>query len=161
VARIKSLLKGRDTLKDYFLNEITLRNNSLKIPAEYSDFLSTCIRIVENHLDDDDFSIKVFTEEIGMSRSKLFRKIKSISGLSNSEFIRYIRLRKAAELMIQTDLQIKEIAFQIGFQDIKYFREQFYKLFEMNPSDFVRKYRKTFNKSWSINNSLVNQKNKH
>ncbi|MDB5147457.1 MAG: hybrid sensor histidine kinase/response regulator, partial [Mucilaginibacter sp.] len=160
VARIKSLLKGRDTLKDYFFNEITLKNNSLKIPAEYSDFLTTCIKIVESHLDDDGFSIKVLAEEIGMSRSKLFRKIKSISGLSNTEFIRYIRLRKAAELMIQTDLQIKEIAFQIGFQDIRYFREQFHKLFDMNPSDFVRKYRKTFNKSWSLNNSFANQKNK-
>jgi AraC-like DNA-binding protein len=99
----------------------------------------------------------ILTEEIGMRRPELFRKIKSISGLSNIEFI---RLRKAAELMIQTDLQIKEIAFQIGFQDIRYFREQFYKLFEMNPSDFVRKYRMTFNKNWSISNSLANQKNK-
>lgn len=158
VARIKSLLKGRDTLKDYFFNEITLKNNSLKIPVEYSDFLSTCIRIVESHLDDDDFSIKVLSEEVGMSRSTLFRKIKSISGLSNMEFIRYIRMRKAAELMIQTDLQIKEIAFQIGFQDIRYFREQFHKLFEMNPSDFVRKYRKNFNVNRSLNNSFVNQK---
>ncbi|SEO07246.1 Two component regulator propeller [Mucilaginibacter gossypiicola] len=158
VARIKSMLKGRGTLKDYFFNEITLRNHSFKIPAEYSEFLSRCIRIVEDHLEDDNFSIKVFTDEIGMSRSKLFRKIKSISGLSNTEFIRYIRLRKAAELMISTDLQIKEIAFQIGFQDIKYFREQFFKLFEMNPSDFVRVYRKNFNRSFSLSNSLLNQK---
>jgi len=158
VARIKSMLKGRDTLKNYFFNEITLKNNSLKIPAEYSDFLSKCISIVEEHLEDDTFSLKTFTDEIGMSRSKLFRKIKSISGLSSTEFIRYIRLRKAAELMIQTDLQIKEIAFKIGFQDIKYFREQFYKLFEMNPSEFIRRYRKTFINSHSLNSRLSPQK---
>ena len=161
IARIKSMLKGRGALKDYFFNEITLKNNSLKIPTEYSDFLSKCIRIVEDHLEDEDFSLKVFSEEMGMSRSKLFRKIKSISGLSNTEFIRYIRLRKAAELMIQTDLQIKEIAFQIGFQDIKYFREQFSKLFEMKPSDFVRKYRTTFIKNWNLNTSIPNWKNKY
>jgi signal transduction histidine kinase/ligand-binding sensor domain-containing protein/DNA-binding response OmpR family regulator len=160
LARIKSMLKGRDTLKDYFFNEITLRNNTLKIPAEYSEFLSRCIEIVEKHLENEDFSIKVFTEEIGMSRSKLFRKIKSISGLSNMEFIRYIRLRKAAELMISTDLRIKEIAFQVGFQDIKHFREQFFKLFEMNPSDFIHKYRETFQKNFSLNNTMISQKNK-
>jgi signal transduction histidine kinase/ligand-binding sensor domain-containing protein/DNA-binding response OmpR family regulator len=160
VARIKSMLKGRDTLKNYFFNEITLKNNSLKIPAEYSDFLSKCITIVEDHLEDETFSLKTFTDEIGMSRSKLFRKIKSISGLSSTEFIRYIRLRKAAELMIQTDLQIKEISFRIGFQDIKYFREQFHKLFEMNPSEFIKKYRKTFINSHNLNSGISHQKSR-
>jgi len=160
VARIKSLLKGRDTLKNYFFNEITLKNNSLKIPAEYSEFLDKCIRIIESHLEDESFSLKTFTEEIGMSRSKLFRKIKSISGLSSTEFIRYIRLRKAAELMIQTDLQIKEIAFRIGFQDIKYFREQFNKLFEMNPSEFIKKYRKAFTTNLTLSSGIQGRKNK-
>jgi ligand-binding sensor domain-containing protein/DNA-binding response OmpR family regulator/nitrogen-specific signal transduction histidine kinase len=161
IARIKSMLKGRSTLKNYFFNEITLKNNSLKIPAEYSEFLAKCIRIIESHLEDESFSLKTFTDEIGMSRSKLFRKIKSISGLSSTEFIRYIRLRKAAELMIQTDLQIKEIAFRIGFQDIKYFREQFNRLFEMNPSDFIRKYRKTFINKDNLNTSIPYSRNKH
>ena len=161
IARIKSMLKGRDTLKNYFFNEITLKNNSLKIPAEYSEFLAKCIRIIESHLEDEGFSLKAFTDEIGMSRSKLFRKIKSISGLSSTEFIRYIRLRKAAELMIQTDLQIKEIAYRVGFQDIKYFREQFNRLFEMNPSDFIRKYRKTFINKENLNTSISHPRNKH
>jgi AraC-like DNA-binding protein len=52
--------------------------------------------------------------------------------------------------MIQSDLQIKEVAYKIGFQDVRYFREQFCKLFEMNPSDFIRKYRKTFVKSYNL-----------
>jgi CheY-like chemotaxis protein/AraC-like DNA-binding protein/anti-sigma regulatory factor (Ser/Thr protein kinase) len=158
IARIKSMLKGRDTLKNYFFNEITLKNNTSKIPAEYSEFLHKCISIVEKHLEDESFSLKTLTDEIGMSRSKLFRKIKSISGLSSTEFIRYIRLRKAAELMVQTDLQIKEIAFKIGFQDVKHFREQFNKLFEMNPSEFIKKYRKTFIASYNLNASIPQQK---
>lgn len=158
IARIKSMLKGRDTLKNYFFNEITLKNNTSKIPAEYSEFLHKCISIVEKHLEDESFTLKTLTDEIGMSRSKLFRKIKSISGLSSTEFIRYIRLRKAAELMVQTDLQIKEIAFKIGFQDVKHFREQFNKLFEMNPSEFIKKYRKTFIASYNLNTSIPQQK---
>ncbi|MEO6522008.1 MAG: two-component regulator propeller domain-containing protein [Mucilaginibacter sp.] len=161
VARIKSMLKGRDTLKNYFFNEITLKNNSQKIPAEFSEFLSKCIKIVEAHLEDETFSIKTFTDEMGMSRSKLFRKIKSISGLSSSEFVRYIRLRKAAELMIQTDMQIKEIAFRIGFQDIKHFREQFNKLFKMNPSEFISKHRKTFSLNHNLGSGIANQRHKH
>jgi YesN/AraC family two-component response regulator len=155
VARIKSILKGRNTLKQYFFNEITLQNNSVKIPEEYSAFLSKCIAIIEEHMEEDDFSLTIFTQEICMSRWKLSKKVKSISGLSISEFIRYIRLRKAAELMIQTDLQIKEITFRVGIQDIKYFREQFSKLFGMNPSNFIRKYRETYIKKNNISDGFA------
>jgi len=161
VARIKGILKGRNTLKQYFLNEITLQNNSLKIPEEYSEFLSRCIAIIEKHMVEEEFSLSTFTDEICMSRSKLSRKLKSISGLSISEFIRYVRLRKAAELMIQTDLKIKEVAFHVGIQDMKYFREQFCKLFEMNPSDFIRKYRKTYIKNHNLNGAFVQQQSKN
>jgi signal transduction histidine kinase/ligand-binding sensor domain-containing protein/DNA-binding response OmpR family regulator len=161
IARIKSLLKGRTTLKQYFFNEVTLQNNSLKIPEEYSKFLSRCIAIIEEHIADEKFSLNTFTQEMCMSRATLYRKVKSISGLSISEFIRYIRLRKAAELMIQTDLQIKEVAFRVGFQDIKYFRERFRKLFEMNPSDFILKHRKTYIRNDNVNSGFVHQQNKN
>jgi len=144
IARINSILKGRNLLKKFFINEITLKQHQLKVPAEYADFVSKCISIIEKHLEDDEFTTAQFTSEIGMSRSKLFRNIKSISGLSIAEFIRYIRLRKAGQLMIESDMQIKEIAFKVGFNDQKHFREQFQKLFEMNPSAFVKKYKNSF-----------------
>ncbi|WEA00592.1 two-component regulator propeller domain-containing protein [Mucilaginibacter sp. SJ] len=152
IARIKSMLKGRVLLKKFFINEITLKQNQFKIPAEYSEFINKCIVIVEQHLQDDDFGTKQFTAEIGMSRSKLFRNIKAVSGLTIVEFIRYIRLRKAGQLMMETDLQIKEISYRVGFSDQKYFREQFNKLFKMNPSEFVNKYKNsmTDNKAGSI-----------
>lgn len=145
IARIKSILKGRNNLKKYFFNEITLKNNALKIPEEYSAFLSKCMNIVEKNMDDDQFNAKAFALEMGMSQSNLFRKVKSISGLSISEFIRSIRLRKAAELMITTDIRIKEVAFKVGFQQVRYFREQFNKVFGMTPSDFITKHKNVFN----------------
>jgi signal transduction histidine kinase/CheY-like chemotaxis protein/AraC-like DNA-binding protein len=141
IARIKSTLKSRVLLKKFFINEITLKQNQFKIPAEYSDFINNCIQIVEKHLEDEEFGSKQFTVEIGMSRSKLFRQIKSVSGLSIVEFMRYIRLRKAGQLLMETDMQIKEIAYKVGFIDQKYFREQFNKLFQMNPSEFINKYK--------------------
>lgn len=160
IARIKSILKGRSTLKKYFFNEITLRNNTLKIPEEFGAFLSKCIAVVEAHLEDEEFSMKIFTEEMCMTRTTLSRKIKSISGLSSIEFIRYIRLRKGAELMIRTEMQIKEIAYQIGFQDLRYFREQFNKLFGMNPSDFIRKYRGKYVENQHLNPIIGNKRAK-
>ena len=144
LARIKSILKGRDSLKKYFFNEVTLQSNNEKVSEEYSVFLKKGIEIVERHLQDSEFNVRIFIEEIGMSRSNVLRRVKSISGLTISEFIRYIRLKKAAELMIQTDIQIKEVAFEVGINDIRYFRQQFNKVFGINPSDYIKKYRRTF-----------------
>lgn len=86
-----------------------------------------------------------------MSYSTLLKKIKSITGQSVNGFIRFIRLRKAAELMIHTHCNVNEAAMQVGINDIKYFRAQFFKLFGTNPSDFIRKHRKAFQKSYHFN----------
>lgn len=142
IARIRSILKGRHTLKRYFLNEVTLQSNNEKVSEEYSTFLKKGIEVVERHLDDGNFNVKEFIKEMGMSRSTIYRKVKAISGLSITEFVRYIRLKKAAELMIQTDIQIKEVAYRVGINDPRYFREQFTKLFGVKPSEYIKKYRR-------------------
>lgn len=143
IARVVNLLNNRSQLQAYFYNEITLQTNPYKIPQEYSDFLQRCIAIVERELDNTDFTVKSLAEEIGMSHSNLYKRIKSISGKSANEFIRFIRLRTVAKLLVDSGCTISEAAFAAGFNDIKYFREQFAKLFGMKPSDYKRKYRKT------------------
>lgn len=158
LARVGSLLKNRQNLQKYFYNEITHQENSLKISAEYKDFLEACIAIVEKHLDNDDFTIQTLAEEIGMSHSRLYKKIKAISGQSANSFIRFIRLRKAAELFINTNYNVNETAFYVGIMDVKYFREQFHKTFGMNPSDYIEKYRKVFGKNFNLNEKAVRPK---
>jgi len=150
VARVKGILKTRNNLQKYFFNEITLKSNNLKISQEYKDFLQKCLAIVEKHLNDNDFNIKALAGEIGMSHSNLYRKIKSISGQSANGFIRVIRLRKAAEIMLTSDCTVYEVAYKVGFNDLKYFREQFSKLFGVNPSDYIKKYRDSFNKDQNV-----------
>ena len=103
VARVTGILKSKNNLQKYFYNEITLKSNDLKVSADYKDFLAACIKIVEEHLVDNDFCIKTLADEIGMSQSNLYKKIRSISGQSTNGFVRFIRLRKAAEIFINTD----------------------------------------------------------
>jgi len=81
--------------------------------------------------------------------------IKAISGRSVNDFIRFIRLRKVAKLLIDTNCNVNEAASQAGFNDMKYFREQFNKLFGMNPSEYIKKFRKPFHKQVSLNETLV------
>ncbi|MGK9118264.1 hybrid sensor histidine kinase/response regulator transcription factor [Olivibacter jilunii] len=144
IARVSNMIRGRNRLQQYFYNEITLQSNNHKIPVEYSEFLKKCINLIELHLSDSDFTVKGMADELGISHPHLYRRIKSISGKSANEFIRFIRLRKVAQLLISTDLNISEAAFAAGFNDIKYFRRQFSRLFGIKPSEYKRKYAATF-----------------
>jgi len=150
-ARVLGMLRKRNTLQQYFYNEITLKKNDLKVSVEYKEFLDRCIKIVENHLDDDNFSIRTLAREVGMSHSGLYKKVKSVSGQSINGFIRFIRLRKAAEIMISTEHNISEIASMVGFNNAKYFRQHFNDLFGMNPSEYVKKYRRPFHNTHHVN----------
>lgn len=150
IARVKSVLKRRNILQNYFFNEITLGSAKFKVSVEYKDFIEKCMRIIEDHLQDDDFSIKVLASEIGMSHSNLYKKIKAVSGQSVNSFIRFIRLKKAAELFINTEMNVNETANTVGFYHVKYFRSQFSKLFGMNPSDYIKKFRKPFHNNQTL-----------
>lgn len=159
LARVTNLLKSRDNLQRYFYNEITLKSNHLKISEEYKSFLNQCISIVEKHLTNPDFTIKTLAAEVGVSHSNLYKKVKSISGQSVNGFVRFLRLRKAAGLLINTDYNVNEIAFRVGFNDQKYFREQFNKLFGVNPSEYIRKHRMPFHKNFTLHEKAAKMKN--
>ncbi|MES2775581.1 MAG: two-component regulator propeller domain-containing protein [Bacteroidota bacterium] len=151
VATVENLLQKKNALQNYFYNAITLQQNNLKISSDYKEFIERCIQIVEENLDDQEFGVQTLIRKLGMSRSNLFRKVKSVSGLSIISFIRFIRLRKAAQLFTSTNLNVNETAAEVGIQDQKYFRKQFQKLFGLNPSEYISKYRKTFHDKYNIN----------
>jgi DNA-binding response OmpR family regulator len=159
IARVSTLLKNRNTLQKYFYNEITLNKNDFKVSVEYKEFLDKCIFIVENNLEDKNFSVQTLVNEMNMSHSNLLRKVKSVSGQPVNVFIRSIRLRKAAELFINTDYSVKETAYTVGIGDMKYFREQFNKLFGMNPSDYIKKYRKVHGKQYTVDKESIDPDN--
>ncbi|MFA9191286.1 two-component regulator propeller domain-containing protein [Flavobacterium sp. FZUC8N2.13] len=150
VARVDTLLKNRSNLRKYFLDSITLKENAQKVPTEYQDFLKRCIDIIEANLGNRDFSIKNFAFEMGMSHSSLYKKIKIISGETLNAFMRSIRLRRAAMLLLTENMNIAQASAEVGFEDQKYFRQQFVKLFGMTPSLYVKKYKDSFNKDLNI-----------
>ncbi|HEX6430990.1 MAG TPA: two-component regulator propeller domain-containing protein, partial [Niastella sp.] len=141
MAKLANVLKSRNTLQQYFLDTVTLRKNTVKVSAEYRQFLDRCMNIIDQEIDNDGFTIKEFTQKMGMSHSGLYKKIRLVSGLSVNAFIRHIRLRRAALLLLSTNTNINEACFAVGINDPKYFRIQFHKLFGMNPSEYVKKYK--------------------
>lgn len=158
IARVTNLLKGKDNLQKYFFNEITLKPHNLKVSPEHKKFLEKCIAVVEKNMTDEDFNLKVLASEIGMSQSSLNAKIKAVSGQTPNSFIRFIRLRKAAEIFLSTDSTIYEAAYAVGLKDLKWFREQFSRLFGMNPSEYIKRYRKTFHQQYTVSKELNTHK---
>lgn len=150
MARVESLLKSRSNLRTYFLDSITLKENTQKVPAEYQEILKKCIAIIEANIHKRDFTIKNFAAEMGMSHRTLYTKIKIISGQTLNAFIRSIRIRRAAMLMLTENMNIAQASVEVGFDDPKYFRQQFVKLFGMTPSEYIKKYKNSFNSDLNI-----------
>jgi len=149
-ARVSALLASRDRVQRSIYNMITRGDAAARISGEDKEFLERIVAVVENNLDDEEFSIKKLSLEVGMSHSTIYQKLKDLSGQSVNGFIRWIRLRKAAELFLSTTLNVNEVALQVGFGDGRYFREQFNKLYGVNPSEYIKKYRKVFSGKYHL-----------
>ncbi|WP_282635515.1 hybrid sensor histidine kinase/response regulator [Sphingobacterium thalpophilum] len=147
--KVNTLLQNRKNLQEFLFHTITHQSHDVKITAQDKVLIERCIHEIEAHLLEE-FNVRTLADKIGMSHSALYKKIKAISGKSLNEFIRSVRLKKAAELLLHSDLKINEVAHRTGFDDIKYFREQFNKLFGLNPSTYVKKYRKVFQHDYRI-----------
>ena len=144
LARVHNLLKAKSSLQKYFYNEITMQDHQHKLTEEDKIFLENCIEVIKEHLDDDQFKVQILVDEMCMSHSSLYKKIHGLTGYSVAGFVRFVRLRKAAELFVNTQNNVNEVAFIVGFSDVKYFRAQFQKLFKLTPSAYIKKFRKSF-----------------
>ena len=90
--------------------------------------------MIEESYSNPDFSVKDLVGQMGMSHSVLFRKVKSITGQNINDMLVLIRLEKAHELLTQENVAVKEVAYQVGFSDPKYFSTRFKKKFGISPS---------------------------
>lgn len=137
-ARIASLLENREKLRSHLLNKVRFEPTSNNTDTEDTEnaFINKAILLVEENIDNEAFGIESMVDSLNMSQSTLYRKIKSLTGLSLTAFIRSVRLKKAAYLILTTDLNLNEIAYDVGFNDYKYFKSSFKKQFNCLPSKY-------------------------
>ena len=140
--RIKNLIESRILLREKFVKEPFASVTEMSSSKTDEKLFNKAYSIVEKNLNNPNYEVNDFAYEIGMSRTQLYRKIHAISGQSVKEFIRIIRLKKAAELLLTSDSNISEIAYTIGFNSLSYFTTSFTEYFGMNPSKYIEKYRK-------------------
>ncbi|MBC6997034.1 AraC family transcriptional regulator [Cytophaga sp. FL35] len=119
-------------------------NTSIKTVSDHqtkdsydAKFLNRIIQLMEKNLSDDSYWVDNLAQDMHVSRSTLFRKLKSLTGMSPQEFMRTQRLDKAVNLLEQGPLRISDVAYQVGFSDPNYFSKCFRKCFGTSPSSFV------------------------
>jgi signal transduction histidine kinase/DNA-binding response OmpR family regulator/ligand-binding sensor domain-containing protein len=154
LARISGILTRRDSEQNYLLNSVTKKEASLKLSDEDKKLIERIVEVIDANLDVENFNVHDLAFHLGMSYSLVYKKIKKITGKSVSEFTRNVRLRKVATLLITTDLQISEAASIAGFGDIKYFRKHFQQFYNLNPSEFKKKYQNVKDNKYILNESF-------
>lgn len=137
--KVASTLKRYKNLQLKFSKSVWLEPSNIEITSGDDAFLSKAILVIENNLQNDDFSANVLASELNKSYSSLYRKLKKLTGASISDFIRSIRIKRAAQLIVDKEKTISEIAFEVGFNDLKYFRKVFQKEFDCSPSEYRKK----------------------
>lgn len=140
-AVIKNLLESRARLKDKFAEQPFTKANSLTNNSRDQKFLDKVIDIIEQRITDPQLSVEELSKNLAMSRSSLHKKLKSLSGYVPNEFIRLIRLKKAAQLILSHEYNISEISYMVGFNSHSYFSKCFVSQFKMPPSEFLEKHK--------------------
>lgn len=136
-SRINNLLAQQKLLQKRFQKQIEVNPGEVTITPVDEKFLKQALEAVEKQIDNPGFSVEDLSREMCMSRVTFYRKIVSLTGRSPLEFIRSIRLKRAAQLLDKSGMSIAEIAYEVGFNDPRIFSKFFKEEFNMLPSQYI------------------------
>ena len=136
---IDNLIQGRQRLKGKFTGaqQQTDKIDVPEVKGNDEQLMERIMKAVNKNLSDSDFNVEMLTTEVGISRAQLHRKMKELTGLSTSEFIRNIRLEQAARLLKEQKINVTQVAYTVGFSNLAHFSTLFRKHFGVAPSEYA------------------------
>lgn len=149
--RIKNLIELRKKLRLSFHQNIELQPSEISITSLDDKFLKKIKEITERNMHEPNFSVEKLSTEFGISRAHLYNKLLALTGKTPIEYIRILRIRRAAQLLEKSQLTVMEIAYKVGFNDPRYFTKHFKNEYKMTPSQFAKKF---YSSSPGKNNEL-------
>jgi ligand-binding sensor domain-containing protein/signal transduction histidine kinase/DNA-binding NarL/FixJ family response regulator len=132
---IHNLLSSREQMRKRFSQQITLHPKQVLLNNPDERFIEKLMKVIEDNMENPEFGVVALGSEIGMSKSVLYKKICALTNLSPADFIKSMRLKKAADLLQQKILTVNEVTALVGFNDRKYFSREFKKLYGKSPSE--------------------------
>jgi signal transduction histidine kinase/ligand-binding sensor domain-containing protein/CheY-like chemotaxis protein/AraC-like DNA-binding protein len=133
---VHSFLSQRRKLREIFENTIELKPDEISVTPRDKIFIENVLRVVEENLADPSFTVEKLAESMNVSRTLFYKKLKGITGYQPIELIRMMRLKKASGLIETGEYNVSEVAYMVGYNDIRYFSTSFKKQFGISPSQF-------------------------
>jgi len=137
LVRVRNLIRQRELLREKFSHDFLLEPETEKSSVHFT-MLREILAVIDNHLDDPDFGLPSLGRELGMTRSQLFRKIRSITNTSPNELVRMVRMKHAARMLRSRDMNITQVMYEVGMKNPSHFAKSFKKYYRLNPSEYIR-----------------------
>ncbi len=137
-SRIKNLITVRKSLDVH--EKVELKPSEIIVNSTEADMVRKITKIIETNIDNVSFSVEELSRELGMSRVNLYKKLLAITNKTPIQYIRHIRIKRAAQLLSQSQMTVAEVAYKVGFNNPKNFTKYFKAAYKTLPS----KYAKTF-----------------
>lgn len=137
-ACIRNIIAMRKKLIERFSSEPTAPVTEIASNPTDDKFLTQMNRIIEEHIADSDLSVNFLAEQLGISRSGLFAKIKTLADITPNEMIQVVRLKRAAHLLREGKYLVSEVGYMVGFSNPSYFTKCFQKQFGIKPGDYIK-----------------------
>ncbi len=140
--KVARIIERRHQTQDQFKRKVDINPSEVEITSMDEKFVKKAVALVETNIDNTDFLVEDLCREMGMSRVYFYKKILALTDKTPSEFIRFIRLKRAADLLERSQLYVNEVAYKVGFNDPKYFRKYFKEEFGLSPNEYKKKFEK-------------------
>ncbi|WP_422858072.1 response regulator [Flagellimonas sp. S174] len=138
-SKMGNLLSIREKMRARYSQEVILKPRDIAVTPTDEILLERIQSVLDTYLIESSFTTEDFARELGYSRMQLHRKLKALTGLSATEFIRSQRLKLAAQLLKDSDSTISEICYQTGFNNLSYFAKCFKEAYDVSPSEYSKK----------------------
>ena len=137
--RIQNLIQSRKKLLQKLNHLIHLKPATMDTPSENQLLLQRIMKVIEDKMGDPLFGSEDFAREMGLSQTRLYRKLISLTGYSSNDFIRRMRLQRAGELLKKQVGNVSEVAYQVGFNSLSYFAKCFKEFHNYTPREYAKR----------------------
>ncbi len=138
-ANISTLLGRVRRMQEHLQRKLLMHASEVEVDSSNDRLLKEVVEYIHQHMTNSRITAEEISHTIGISHSSLYRKIKSMTGQSLSEFIRYIRLQHAEQLLAAGKLSVSEVMFRVGFTNHSYFSKCFKQQFGSTPGEYLKK----------------------
>lgn len=135
-ARVNHLFELREEARHQFAESANISPDKIAINDEEEKLVSQMLKAIEAHIDNEQYNADLLARDVAMSRASLYKKLQNMLGITPTDFIRKVRLKRAAQLLTESQLSINEIATHVGFATARNFSSSFKKIFGVTPSEY-------------------------